>query len=348
MQRIVLIDGNSLLHRAYHALPKTLTTSDGEVVNAVYGFARMLLKVVKDLEPSHLAVAFDMKGPTFRHLEYEKYKEGRPEMEEDLVAQLPMVKELLKDFEIPVYEIQGFEGEDVIAALRAQIRNPKSEIPNKPQTPSSKSQTSDISPHTPHTPHTPHQPLEAVIVTGDRDVLQLVDEKTKVYAPLKGLSNPVMYDAQEVWKEYGLKPSQIVDYKALRGDPSDNIPGVPGVGEKTAVELLQKYGSLEGVFNHLNELPERQQKLLRGQKEQAELSRKLATITTDAPVELDLEKCQVGDFRSEKALAALKKLQFRSLVEELATPRSRTSSLQGRQKHRSDGNTENEPQMKLI
>ena len=288
MTRLVLIDGNSLLHRAYHALPKSLTTSEGQVVNAVYGFARMLLKVIKDLEPSHLAVAFDVKGPTFRHLEYEKYKEGRPAMDEDLVGQLPKVKELLRAFEIPVYEAQGFEGEDTIAALNFQFS-----IFNF------------------------QTPPETVIVTGDRDVLQLVDEKTKVYSPLKGLSNPVIYDAKEVFERYGLRPDQIVDYKALRGDPSDNIPGVPGVGEKTAVDLLKKYETLEEVFDHLNELTPRQRKLLDGQKEQAELSKRLATITADVPVRLDLEKCLVGDFCSEKAIAALKKLQFKSLVREL-------------------------------
>ena len=156
-----------------------------------------------------------------------------------------------------------------------------------------------------------------MIVTGDRDVLQLIDEKTKVYSPLKGLSNPVIYDAKETFKRYGIRPDQVVDYKALRGDPSDNIPGVPGVGEKTAVELLQKHDTLEGVFGHLNELTPRQQNLLRGQKEQAELSKKLATIVTDAPVELDLEKCEVKDFRLERALEALRKLQFKSLVKEL-------------------------------
>jgi len=297
--RLVLIDGNSLLHRAYHALPKTLTTSNGQVVNAVYGFARMLLKVVKDLEPSHLAVAFDVRGPTFRHLEYEKYKEGRPEMEEDLVAQLPLVKELLRAFEIPTHEVQGFEGEDVVASLKSQITNSKFQT-------NSKSQISNVK-----------TDVETVIVTGDRDVLQLVDEKTKVYAPLKGLSNPVVYDAKEVLDRYGVRPDQVVDYKALRGDPSDNIPGVPGVGEKTAVDLLKKYDTLEGVFEHLNELTPRQQKLLRGQKEQAELSQMLATITSDAPVELDLEAARVGDWRSEKALQALRKLQFKSLVKEL-------------------------------
>ncbi len=304
MRRLVLIDGNSLLHRAYHALPKTLTTSDGQVVNAVYGFARMLLKVVKDLEPAYLAVAFDMKGPTFRHLEYEKYKEGRPEMEEELVSQLPKVKELLHAFGVPIYEAQGFEGEDVAATLQSQMSKLKTQkaLRSLPSGGHNSKLKTDV---------------DTVIVTGDRDVLQLVDEKTKVYAPLKGLSNPVMYDAGEVQKEYGLRPSQIVDYKALRGDPSDNIPGVPGVGEKTAVELLQKYGDLKSVYEHLNEVVPRVQKLLRENKEQAELSKKLATIATDAPVELDLEKCQVKDFRSEKALAALEKLQFRSLIKEL-------------------------------
>jgi len=313
VKKLVLVDGHSLLHRAYHALPKTLTTSEGEVVNAVYGFTRMLLKVIKDLEPQYLAVAFDMKGPTFRHLEYEKYKEKRPEMEADLVAQLPLVKELLEDFEIPVYEVQGFEGEDVIASLNSQI---------------------------PHTPR--HQPLETVIVTGDRDALQLVSPNVRVYAPLKGLSNPVMYDADEVWKEYGLKPSQIVDYKALRGDPSDNIPGVPGVGEKTAVELLQKYGTLAEVFNHLNELPERQQKLLRDNRKPAELSKKLATITCRAPVGLDLEAAKVGDFRSEKALRALEKLQFKSLVKELNEKPGNAKTQKG------EKDAKNEPQMKLL
>jgi len=292
MSRLVLIDGNSLLHRAYHALPKTLTTSEGEVVNAVYGFVKMLLKILKDLEPQYLAVAFDVKGPTFRHLEYEKYKEGRPAMDEDLIAQLPKVKELLRAFEIPIYEAQGFEGEDVAASLKSQIPNLKSQI------------------------------SEIVIVTGDRDVLQLVDGMTRVYSPLKGLSNPVIYDAKEVFERYGVRPDQVVDYKALRGDPSDNIPGVSGVGEKTAVELLQKYETLEGVFNHLNELTSRQQKLLSGQKEQAELSKKLATIVTSAPVELDLEKCKIKDFSSEKALGALRKLQFRSLVKEFEDAKS--------------------------
>jgi DNA polymerase-1 len=321
MPCLVLIDGNSLLHRAYHALPKTLTTSEGEVVNAVYGFTRMLLKVVKDLKPAYLAVAFDMKGPTFRHLEYEKYKEKRPEMEEDLVAQLPLVKNLLTAFAIPVYEVPGFEGEDVAASLIAQSANGGSKIKNQSQVQSSKPEE-----------------LEAIVVTGDRDVLQLVDEKTKVYAPLKGLSNPVMFDTEEVWKEYGLKPSQIVDYKALRGDPSDNIPGVPGVGEKTAVELLQKYGTLENIYQHLEELPEKQQKLLRENKEQAELSKKLATITTEAPVELDLERWRVGDFRSEKVRRALEKLQFKSLIKELATPKPQNNT----------ENTENDGQMKLL
>ncbi|MBU4285256.1 hypothetical protein KKI21_03455, partial [Patescibacteria group bacterium] len=216
------------------------------------------------------------------------------------------------------------EGEDVIATLQSQISRPKDD---RPLAEKLKSQNHNSNVKT---------DVETVIVTGDRDVLQLVDEKTKVYSPLKGLSNPVIYDAKEVFERYGLRPDQIVDYKALRGDPSDNIPGVPGVGEKTAVDLLQKYDTLEGVFDHLNELTSRQRKLLSGQKEQAELSQMLATITSDAPVELDLEKCLVGDFRSEKALEALKKLQFRSLVKELEDNRE-----EQREK-------EAHPQMKLI
>lgn len=308
-KRLVLIDGNSLLHRAYHALPKTLTAPDGTVVNAVYGFTRMLIKVVKDLGPQYLAVAFDAKGPTFRHIEYEKYKEKRPTPESELIAQFPLVKELLRAFGVPTFEVQGFEGEDVIASLKSQISN-----------------------------------LKTTIVTGDRDVLQLIDEDTKVYAPSKGLSDPILFDAAKVKEKYGITPQQVVDFKALKGDPSDDIPGVPGIGDKTALDLLQKYQNLDNIYKNLNDLPKRTKNLLKKHRQQAYLSQKLATIAAKAPVELNIEDCQVGKFDDKKAIHALQKLNFKSLVKELTKNSAETK----RETKNPAKNNANDKQLTLI
>jgi len=293
MKRLVLIDGNALVHRAYHALPKTFTNQRGEPTNAVYGFASMLLKVIDGLEPDFLAVAFDMKGPTFRHEEYEAYKEGRPEMDEDLVSQLPKVRQIVKGFDVPVFESPGFEGEDVIATVNRQADEKDSQ-------------------------------LETIIVTGDMDLLQLVDRNTKVYTPRKGISEPVLYDEQKVWEKYHLKPTQIVDYKALRGDPSDRIPGVRGIGEKTAVELLGTFGTLEEIYRNLDRIKPAVARKLREGKETAFLSQKLATIVDTAPVELDLERCRFRQVDRVAAARILKNLGFKSLVKRILGEETKT------------------------
>jgi len=253
MKRLVLIDGNALVHRAYHAIPQTFTNSQGEPTNAVYGFASMLLKVIDNLKPDYLAVAFDMRGPTFRHEEYEGYKKGRPEMDEALVSQLPKVRQIVQGLDVPAFEAQGFEGEDVIASLNRQAGEQ-------------------------------HPELETVIVTGDMDLLQLVDKDTRIYSPKKGLSQPVLYDEGKVQEKYGLKSEQVIDFKALRGDPSDRIPGVRGIGEKTAVELLGTFGTLEKIYQNLDQVRPAVAKKLREGRELAFLSQKLATIVDNAPV----------------------------------------------------------------
>ncbi|MDP2874040.1 MAG: 5'-3' exonuclease H3TH domain-containing protein, partial [bacterium] len=217
---LVLIDGNSLLHRAYHALPKVFTNSAGQPTGAVYGFASMLLKVIEDLKPDFMAVAFDERGPTFRHVEYVGYKKGRPEMDSELVTQVPIVRQLLTELQVPFFSLQGFEGDDIIASLNQQAGEG-------------------------------HSHLKTYIVTGDLDMLQLVDQDTFVYAPKKGISETITYDPQVVKETQGLNPWQITDYKGLRGDASDRIPGVRGIGEKTARALLQKFNSLEEIYQNL-------------------------------------------------------------------------------------------------
>src|SRR3989344_4881813 len=233
MNRLVLIDGNAILHRAYHALPPVFTAADGTPVNAVYGFTSMLIKIVGDLKPTHIAVAFDRKAPTFRKKMFKDYQAQRPKMEDELVGQVDKVHEVISAFGIPIYEVDGFEADDIIGTVCRQITNLKSQIPNKSQAPNSKDKNIE----------------QVIVVTGDRDLLQLVeDEKIYCYMPTKGLSEAKLYDEAAVKEKMGVTPAQIPDYKALAGDASDNYPGVPGVGPKTASELLGVHKSLEEIF----------------------------------------------------------------------------------------------------
>lgn len=212
--RFVIFDGNAVVHRAYHALPP-LTTKDGEVVNAVYGFTMILLKVIDELKPDYLAMAFDLAEPTFRHKEYKEYKATREKTAEDLSSQFRHVYEVLDAFDIPYYTQKGYEADDIIGTLSRKVEG---------------------------------KGLETIIVTGDLDELQLVDENTKVYTMRRGFTDTVIYDEKMVKERYGLTPKEFIDFKALKGDPSDNIPGVPGIGEKTAVALIQDNKDLEGIY----------------------------------------------------------------------------------------------------
>lgn len=286
MKKLVLIDGNALVHRAYHALPK-LTTKKGELVNAVYGFTSILLKVLNDLRPDYVAATFDLAGPTFRHEEFKDYKATRVKAPQELYNQLNRVKQVLVALNIPIYEWQGFEADDVIGTLARQAGQEKKED------------------------------VETIIVTGDLDTLQLVNDKVKVYTLKKGINDTILYDEKAVRDRYGLSPEQMPDFKGLKGDPSDNIPGVPGVGDKTAAELLKEYNTIENLYENLGLLPQKIGNKLEEYKEQAAFSKYLATIKTDVPVELDLAKCELRDYNPEIVKRLFEELEFFSLLKRL-------------------------------
>ena len=281
-KKLVLIDGNALVHRAFHALSRAnLTSPTGEPTGAVYGFAVMLINIFDKLNPSYIAVAFDTGKPTFRHEEFKEYKATRVAAPQELYDQIPRVQELVETFNIPVFLQDGFEADDVIGTLAHQ------------------------------TPDT----IDTYIATGDMDALQLVDNSTFVYAPRKGFSDIVTYTTEEVEKKTkGLKPSQIIDFKGLRGDPSDNIPGVPGIGEVTATKLLLEYGSIDNIYKNIDKLPDKQKVLLTKHKAKAILSKNLATILLDIPIKLDLKKAEAVEFNVNQVKDLFFKLGFKSLV----------------------------------
>jgi DNA polymerase-1 len=280
MARFLVIDGNSLLHRAYHAI-RPLTTSTGLPTNAVYGFTNMLLRVIAEKRPEIIAVAFDKSRVTFRHEIYREYKAQRPPMAEDLRPQLPLLKEVLQAMQIPVLEVEGYEADDIIGTLVTSATRAGH---------------------------------EALILTGDKDTLQLVGPRTTVLLTAKGITHLERYDAATTKERLGVAPAQLVDLKGLMGDPSDNIPGVPGIGPKTAAKLLDAYGSLEGILENLSALPPRWRAKLETYREQAQLSKKLARINTNVPglEGFALETWPGPD--QTRLLQVFKKLEFRSLV----------------------------------
>lgn len=282
---LVLLDGNALIHRAYHALPP-LTAKGGETVHAVYGFAMTLLSVLEKFHPEYIAASFDLAGPTFRHEAYEEYKATRVKAPDDLYAQIPRVKELVRAFNIPIYELEGYEADDCVGTIARQaiLADPA---------------------------------LGVVIVTGDNDALQLVNDRTKIFTLRKGIKDTVLYDEAAVRAKYGLSPAQLRDFKGLRGDTSDNIPGVKGIGEKGAVALLQKYGTLEGVYAALHEITGATHDKLERDREQAFLSKKLGTIDTDAPVELRLADAVAREYDRDAVAKLFQEFGFRSLVKRL-------------------------------
>ncbi|NIM46763.1 MAG: DNA polymerase I, partial [Candidatus Aenigmarchaeota archaeon] len=280
--RIILFDGNAVVHRAYHALPP-LTTKKGELVNAVYGFSSILLKVLKELNPDYVAVAFDSPEPTFRHKEFLEYKAKRKATPEDLSPQFLQVKEVLSALNIPIFEVAGYEADDLVGTLANKV-------------PSN---------------------LESIIVTGDLDELQLVDNHTKVYTMRRGFTDTILYDEKMIKDRFNLTPEQFVDYKALKGDPSDNIPGVPGIGEKTAAELISKFGSLEYLYKNLDRVGGKTKEVLEKNKDQAFISKKLVKIVTEVPIKFNLSACKTHDFDRQKVFELFRKLEFKSLLNKL-------------------------------
>lgn len=281
-KRLFLLDGHSLAHRAFYALP-LLQNSDGEYTNAVFGFARMLFRLIEDEEVDHMIVAFDKKAPTFRHEEYEEYKSNRKKMPEELSPQIALIKKLIEGLNIPIISKTGFEADDVIGTLAQKGEK---------------------------------EGMEVRIVTGDRDSLQLVSENTKVYYTRKGITDIVKYDKEKIEKKYELKPEQLVDMKGLMGDSSDNIPGVPGIGEKTSISLLKEFSSMENVLDNIDQVSGKKRKEnLTEYAEQARMSKKLAKIITDVPLDIDVNKCKMGKPDKKKLLPLLERLEFTSLIE---------------------------------
>ena len=282
---LILIDGNAIIHRAYHAIPP-LTNKKGELLNAVYGFASTVLSVIDKFRPDYIIATFDLAGPTFRHVEYKEYKATRVKADQALYDQIPRVKEVTAAMGIPILEKAGFEADDAIGTIVKFVEK------NNPE-------------------------IKTIIVTGDLDTLQLVSDKTEVYTMRRGLTDSVLYDLDGVFARYQLKPEQLIDFKGLRGDASDNIPGVKGIGEKTAIELLKKYGTLEEVYKHLAEIKGMLKEKLERDKEIARQSKDLATIRTDAPVEVDLEKARADGFDREKLVQLFQDLNFYSLIKRI-------------------------------
>lgn len=291
-KRFVLIDGHALLHRAYHAYPKSLTTTKGELVNAVYGFTSNLFSVFKQLDPEYVAVAFDLKEPTFRHKEFKDYKASRPKVDKELIDQIDRVKQVVKVLNIPIFEVAGFEADDVIGTLSAQAK----------------------------------QDMEVIIATGDKDALQLLKDKVKVFFPGRGRIPARLMDRKEFEKEYGFAPRNLVDYKALAGDASDDIPGVGGIGPKKAAGLIKKFVTVENLYDQLKKeknidrlmaktnLGKKDIERLINSRKQAFLSKKLAEIVKRVPIKLKLAACKLTDYDIEEARKLFLKLEFRTLL----------------------------------
>lgn len=280
--KLVIVDGNAILHRAFHALPP-LTTKNGEPINAVYGLISMLLRVITDLKPTHVVIAFDEKAPTFRQKELPSYQAQRPPMANELSSQFEKAKDFLRAAEIPIYSKPGFEADDVIGTIATKAKE------------------------------------DVVIVTGDRDQLQLVDDKKsiKLYMPVAGLVNAKLYSEADTIERMGVPPVQIADLKSLTGDPSDNYFGVPGIGPKTATTLLSKYGSLKGIYDHLDEIAGKVREKLEKGKKSADQSFMLATIVRDVPLDLDFEAMDKWDIDSPKVLKLFEEFGFKTLTKRI-------------------------------
>jgi len=292
MQTLLVIDGNAIVHRAFHAYPPSLTTPLGEPINAVYGWFAMLIKVLEEVKPDYLAVCFDRPAPTFRKQLYSGYQAQRPKMADELSGQITKLQEALEAIGIPVFGIDGYEADDLIGTLSVEAKK---------------------------------QGVETIILSGDRDLLQLVNGQVKMLAPIVGITKFIMFDGKTVKEKYGVEPSQVRDYKALVGDNSDGYPGVAGIGPKTAIDLLAKYDSLEHLYEHLGELPEKIQLKLATDAEQAALAKKLATILLDAPLKLDLKDCDIRHFTQDKVLDVFDGFGFNSIKQRVGIFREEKS-----------------------
>ena len=276
-KKIAVIDGNSLMHRAYHAVPQTMNAPDGTPTNAVFGFLAMLLKFIDMASPDAIICAFDAGRPAFRMKALEQYKAQRPPMDDDLKVQFPIIEELLEAMDVPVVRIKGWEGDDILGTVAARDEE---------------------------------LGFETLLVTGDKDAYQLASDKTRIVTTKKGITDVAIYGPAEVEERYGVRPDQFIDFLGLKGDSSDNIPGVPGIGDKTAAKLLQAYGSLEGIYENIDDLKGKQKEKMVDNKDMAFLSREVATIVCDLDFPLDLESCSFPSFEPAAVTEAFGKVQF--------------------------------------
>jgi len=285
MKKIVIIDSYALVHRAYHALPP-LTSPSGILVNGVYGFMLFFLKMINDLKPDYIVATFDMAAPTFRHKEYKKYKAKRVKMPDNFYEQIQIVKNLLQAFNVPILEKEGYEADDIIGSITEKLKN---------------------------------KDIQSFIVTGDLDTLQLISDKVFVYTLRRGIQDRVIYDEEKVFERFELKPEQLIDWKALRGDPSDNVPGVPSIGEKTASTLIKEFGTLDNLYKKIKDgekikVSQRILEKLKNNEDQAYFSRHLVTIQKDVKIKFDLEKAKINPPPKDKLISLLNELGFRSLI----------------------------------
>ncbi len=285
--RLIIIDSNALLHRSFHALPPLMTKS-GQETGAVYGYLLTLFKAIKDLQPGYVVATFDTKAPTFRHLKFKDYKAQRPLTPSGIITQIPITKEILSAFKIPVFAKDGVEADDLIATI------------------------CNLAP----------KDFEIFILTGDMDSLQLVNDNVKVYTLGKGIKDTVIYDASKVIERFGVNPSQMVDFKALTGDTSDNIPGVDGIGKKTAAEIIQKYNTIKNLYEELATdtavLKPKVKEALKQNKEAAFMARELVEMKNDVDINFNISSCKFGKFDSEEVAKILNSLEFYSLIDRLS------------------------------
>ena len=278
-ENFFIIDGHSQLYQAYYAITE-LTTPSGQPINAVYGFTRMLRKIIKEDKPCYMAIAFDTKGPTFRHIEYKEYKSHRKPTPDDLVSQIPLLYDVIDAYNIPLYAIQGFEADDIIGTISKKLSK---------------------------------EHIECTIITIDKDMDQLIDKHIKIFNPRK----KEIRDIEKLRKEKGIVPENVIDILALGGDSSDNIPGIPGIGYKTALNLIREWKSLENVISNVDKIKgkKKQENLLK-YTELARLSKRLATIDTEVPLDFNLEACRLTNFNNIKLNELFTNYGFKSFIAE--------------------------------
>ncbi len=290
MKKCILIDGAGLIYRSFFAIPKTLTDSQGRPTNAVLGFTNILLNILQAHHPDYLAVALDKKGPTFRHKEYREYKATRVKQPQELYDQIPMAKEIIEALQIPLFEQEGYEADDIIATIVSKLAERKD--------------------------------VEVLIASGDFDVFQVVSDRAKILYPEKGFRESKIFGEKEIMEKYGITPGQIPDFKGLCGDSSDNIKGVPGIGEKGARALIEAYGSIEKIYEALVKTPEKfaqgvRKKLSEG-RESAFFSKRLATLVYDVPLNFSLKDFEISKLDPQKTVPVFEKFGFHNLMKRLS------------------------------